>query len=113
MNISKITIKDPNVNFYQTQIFSIDTSYYIPNEVKENLENFEQKSFSVLHLNIRSMSKNFESFREFFDLLCFSFSAICFSGPWFQPHETSNSNLQIPGYVSLHQSRKNCRGGGF
>ena len=55
--------QDPDVNFYQTQISSLDTSYYIPNEVKENLENFQQKSFSALHLNIRRMSKNFESFR--------------------------------------------------
>ena len=36
----------------------------------------------------------------------FSFSAICLSETWCQPHETSNSNLQIPGYVSLHQTRK-------
>ena len=103
--------QDPDVNFYQTQISSLDTNYYIPNEVKENLENFKQKSFSVLHLNIRSMSKNFESFREFLDPLCFSFSAICLSETWYQPHETANSNLQIPGYVSLLQTRKNRRGG--
>ena len=104
--------QDPDVNFYQTQISSLDTSCYIPNEVKEKLENFQQKSFSVLHLNIRSMSKNFESFREFLDSLCFTFSAICLSETWCQPHETSNSNLQIPGYVSVHQTRKNRRGGG-
>ena len=84
--------QDHDVNFYQTQISSLDTSHYIPNEVKENLENFQQKSFSVLHLNIRSMSKDFESFREFLDSLCFSFSAICLSGRWCQP---SNSNTWL------------------
>ena len=68
--------QDPNVNFYQTQISSLVTSYYIPNEDQENLENFRQKLFSALHLNIRSMSKNFESFREFLDSLSFTFSAI-------------------------------------
>ena len=57
------------------------------------------------------MSKNFELFREFLDSLCFTFNAICLSETWCQPHETSNSNLQIPGYVSLHQTRKNRRGG--
>ena len=101
--------QDPNVNFYQTQISSLDTSYYIPNEVKEKLENFQQKSFSVLHLNIRSMSKSFESFRELLDL-CFT---VCLPETWCQPHKTSNSNLQIPGYLSLHQTRKNRRGGGL
>ena len=103
--------QDPDVNFYQTQISSLDTSYYIPNEVKGKLKNFQQKSFSVLHLNIPSMSKNFELFRESLDLLCLTFSAICLSETWCQPHETSDSNLRIPGYVSLHQTSKNRRGG--
>ena len=40
--------QDPRVNFYQTQISSLDTSYYIPNEVKENLENFQQKPKSYI-----------------------------------------------------------------
>ena len=35
--------QDPNTNFYQ--IFSLDASYYIPNEVKENLENFNKSYF--------------------------------------------------------------------
>ena len=30
--------QDPDVNFFRTQISSLDTSYYIPNEVKEKLE---------------------------------------------------------------------------
>ena len=105
--------RDPDTNFYQTRKSSLDTSYYIPNKVKENLERFQQKSFSVLHLNIRSMSTNFESFREFLDSLCFTFRAICLSETWRQPHETSNPNFQIPGYVSLHQIRKDCRGVGL
>ena len=82
--------EDSDVNFYETQMSSLDSSYYISNAVKEKLENFQQKSFSVLHLNIRSMSKNFESFREFLDSLCFTFSAICLSETWCQSHETSN-----------------------
>ena len=49
---------------------------------------------------------------ENFEIRCFSFSAICLSETWYQPHETSNSNLQIPGCESLHQTRKNRRGGG-
>ena len=35
--------QDHDVNFYHTQISSLDTSYYIPNKVKENLENSQQK----------------------------------------------------------------------
>ena len=105
--------QDPDFSVYQTHISSLDTSYYIPNEVKDNLGNFQQKQFSALHLNIRSMSKNFESFWELLDPLCFTFCAIFLLETWCQLHETLNSNLQIPVYVSLHQTRKNHRGGGF
>ena len=82
----------------------VDTSYYIPNEVKENLEIFQQKSFSVLHLNIYNMSKNFESFQEFLDSLCFSFSAILIQCYQISKYLT---------YVNLHQTRKNRSGGGL
>ena len=37
--------QDPDVNFYQTQISFLDTSYYTPNEVKENLENSSKNHF--------------------------------------------------------------------
>ena len=59
------------------------------------------------------MSKNLESFREILDSLCFTFSAIFLSETWCQSHKTSNSNLQIPDYVSLQQTWKNRRGGGL
>ena len=46
--------QDPGDNFYQTQISSLDTSYYIPNEVRENLENLqiaEEEGFAFSYLN--------------------------------------------------------------
>ena len=58
--------QDPDVNFYQAQISCLGPSYYIPNKVKENSENFKQKLFSVLHINICSMSKRFESLQEIY-----------------------------------------------
>ena len=76
----------PSVNFHQTQISSLDASNYIPNEVKEKLENFQQKSFSVLHSNIRSMSKNFESFRHYVS------HSVLFV---YQKHGASLTKLQI------------------
>ena len=40
--------QDSHVNFYQTQISSLDRRYYISNEFKENLEHFQEESFSFL-----------------------------------------------------------------
>ena len=38
--------QDSDVNFYQTLMSSLDTRYYIFNEFKENLEHFQEESFS-------------------------------------------------------------------
>ena len=38
--------QDSDVNFYQTQMSSLDTRYYIFNEFKENLEHFQEEPFS-------------------------------------------------------------------
>ena len=41
----KDNAQDAIFNFCQTQISSLDTTYYITNEVKENLENFNKNHF--------------------------------------------------------------------
>ena len=40
-----------------------ETHYCSPNDFKNNFQYFLKDSFSVSHLNIRSMNKNFESFK--------------------------------------------------
>ena len=53
--------QDPDVDLYQKQISALDTSYYIPNEVKEKQENVQQKSFSILRFWAKT-SYHFETF---------------------------------------------------
>ena len=72
---------DPDVNFFQ-DVSSLDTHCYSPNEIQEKFNNFSEKSFSVLHLNIRSINKNSEDFKEFYSTLNYRFSIICFSETW-------------------------------
>ena len=56
------------------------------NKTKTFVSNTDPESFTGLHLNIRSMNKNFSriqlSFQEFFKDLKFNFSAICLYGTW-------------------------------
>ena len=35
--------RNTDVKFYQTQIYFLNTGYYIPNKFKKNLENFENQ----------------------------------------------------------------------
>ena len=74
-----------------------ESQFFNPFSVNEELQNNELdpdvNSFSVFHLNIRSMKKHFEAFQDFIESLNFKFSAICLSKTWFQPHEVSDSNF--------------------
>ena len=52
---------DPDVNFYH-DVSMLDTQYLVPDRFETNVKDFSKNSFSVLHLNIRSINKNFEAF---------------------------------------------------
>ena len=72
----------PDVNFFHNNPSSLYKDYIPPQHFKENFEDFSENSFSILHLNIRSLNKNFESFQELNKLLSFKFSITCFSETW-------------------------------
>ena len=103
---------DPDINFYQ-DISSLETHYCRPNDFKNNFQSFLKDSFSVLHLNIRSMNKNFESFKEFYSKMKFKFSIVCFSETRVDDISFSkNSNFQLSAYKVLHQTITNRKVGG-
>ena len=101
---------DPDINFYQ-DISSLETHYCSPNDFQNNFQCFLKDSFSVLHLNIRSMNKNFESFKEFYLTINFKFSIFCFSETWVgKIFFSNNSNFQLSGCEVLHQRKKTRNG---
>ena len=67
---------DPDFNFYQNNVSNVEANYFLMTEVKSSLASFDPNAFSVLHLNIRNMKKNFENFKEFLKNLSVSFSAV-------------------------------------
>ena len=46
--------QDPDEDFFNTFSFK-DSQYFTPEESTRNLNNFDKSSFSMLHLNIRSL----------------------------------------------------------
>ena len=70
---------DPDVNFFSLKTQNLDTPYILPEEFQKFVGSSSHDSFSILHLNIRSIKKNFVNFKLFFSTLAFSFSVICFS----------------------------------
>ena len=56
---------DPDLHFYNTNIQNLNTSYILPEELQKFLGDDKDENISVLHLNIRSINKNFENFKIF------------------------------------------------
>ena len=56
---------DPDLNFYQNNVSNVKAIYFLMTEVKISLTKFDPNPFSVVQLNIRSMKKNFENFKDF------------------------------------------------
>ena len=79
---------DPDVNYYLDEISSLDTKYYVLDEVRGQLKSFRLNSFVVLHLNIRNMKKHFETFQDLIEFLNFKFNAICTSETWLTKFQT-------------------------
>ena len=107
--------QDPDVNFFLDNIPSLNTECFSPSDVKIGFSKFESlDTFSVLHFTIRSLRKNFEDFQEIYKTLNLKFSVVCFSETWADDNKLENDCLiQLPGYIVLHQIRKNRRGGGI
>ena len=56
---------DPDVNYYQNHISSLNTKYYVPSKVKNQLKNLQLHSFSVPvpYLTIIGTKKYFDFYQ--------------------------------------------------
>ena len=69
------------------------------------------KTISVLRVNIKSINKNFETFKHFYSTLNCAFNVICFSETWAADNSIyNNSNFQIEDYIALHKVKESARG---
>ena len=103
----------PDTNIFE-RISSLDTKYFTVIETKTFVSNVDSESFTVLHLNIRSLKTFFESFQEFFKDLKFNFSAICLSDTWCESIDaTKHFNYKLNEYRSFHQIRNERKGSGL
>ena len=93
-------------------ISSLETKYLSPREIDKNFQNFSEESFSVLHLNIRSMNKNFVTFQDFYKFLNTKLRIAGLTETLVNDSNINqNSLIQLEGYISVHQIRKSRKGG--
>ena len=102
---------DPDCNFFDEYCLT-NTPYLNCDEVKTTLNS--QDDFSIIHVNLRSMSKNFENFKTLLANCSHEFSMICITETWCKDDAIKfNSNYQLPNYNVVHFPRKNRTGGGI
>ena len=86
--------QDHDVNFFLDSILSLNAEYFLPADVKIGLSKFESAdTFSGLHLNIRSLKKNFEHFKELYKTLNLKFIIVCFFETWADDNKLENDSL--------------------
>ena len=71
--------QDPDENFFNAFNFK-DSQYFTPEE--SSRINFVKSSFSMLHLNIRSLQKNFDSLFNLLMVVSFEFKVTCITEIW-------------------------------
>ena len=70
---------DPDKNFFKDKLQEIDSPYFSLENFTAISEKLNRNNFSLLHLNIRSLNKNIDDFREFLASFKGSFSVYCFN----------------------------------
>ena len=81
---------DPDKNFFNDKLQEIDSPYFSLENFAAISEKLNRNNFSMLHLNIRSLNKNIDDFREFLASFKGSFSVIVLTESWCD--ETANNN---------------------
>ena len=102
--------QDPDENFFNAFNFK-DSQYFPPKEFSQNLNNFDKSSFSMLHLNIRSLQKNFDSLLNLLMMLQFKFKVICITETWGSDNTMNHNLFELPQYKSIHEVSRAGKGG--
>ncbi|XP_065645407.1 uncharacterized protein LOC136075893 [Hydra vulgaris] len=87
--------------------------YYYNSNISTLIGNIDVNALSILHLNIRSIQKNFDKFKEFLFSVKIKFQIICLTKTWCRNKEIeNNSNFQLNNYKDIHQIRGSEKIGG-
>ena len=105
---------DADTNHFDQLYPSVNASnsrqYYSSNDYNEKFCVSSVNDLNVIHLNIRSLSKNGDELCAFLSLIKTNFDVVCLSETWVS--ELGIVDDIFPNYNSYHSIRKNSIGGG-
>ena len=79
---------------------NIECIYSNPDELINNLKNFDKNYFSILNFNIHSCRKNFNSLLAFLSLFLYRFSVLVLCESWLTSE--IDHGFDIPGYNQIN-----------
>ena len=89
--------------------YANECHYYLPEEFNSTFNN-QDSMYSFLHVNVRSLSKNFDSLDSILSTLSHSFSVIGVTETWL--HNYSPPVFKLKTYSLIRADRKTGKGGG-
>ncbi|MBY0581213.1 MAG: endonuclease/exonuclease/phosphatase family protein, partial [Rickettsiales bacterium] len=106
---------DPDLNYFnEINLPEFVCTYFEPNKIS-NFLGVDNKSdyFNVMHVNIRSLKKNFENFINLISETNNYFNVICITETWCSKQDFElNTNLLLPGFKEIFLERNNNKRGG-
>ena len=84
---------DPDINFFNEKSEVVNSPDYNVDKFNSSSQSLLKNSFSVLHINIRSMNKNFEKLHEYLSHVKGNFSIIAFTETWCSGDKTDKNSL--------------------
>ena len=113
-NILSDENNDPDINFFNQKSEAVNLSYYNVDKFNSSSQNLLKNSFSVLHINIRSMNKNVEKVREYLSHVKGNFSIMALTGTWCSDDKADKNSLwQLPNYTAIQQIRNTGQKGRY
>ena len=108
--------REPDENFFnEVNTENFECSYLFPNEIESFLSKKENsETVNAKHVNISSLSKNFDNLLDILRDSNSSFDVLCITETWcFDSTLKNNTNLHLPNFDIISQERKtNKRCGG-
>lgn len=105
---------DPDINFFSNAKNCNSCDYYDEVKFSKLLQSFSNlnQTFSVLHLNVRSLPKNHERMLHFISSLNYEFSVIALTETWLTEQSKELGLYELHSYNSTHFVRQSRSGGG-
>lgn len=101
---------DPDENFLLSSYKP--TRYWLSSEFNNYIKKskFDNKNFSILHLNARSLNNKLDDVTHFVQTLAIKFTCIVVSETWF---DSDSVMVDLPGYTCFAVNRTSKAGGGI